>query len=78
MISICLRHCNRLAESRWRDLDRSTGCAHRAANIAAKHIELKKGESKMDYPKVVSRDEWLVARKDLLAKEKNLPGSAMR
>ena len=24
----------------------------------------------MDYPKVVSRDEWLVARKDLLAKEK--------
>jgi predicted dithiol-disulfide oxidoreductase (DUF899 family) len=24
----------------------------------------------MDYPKVVSRDEWLVAPKDLLAKEK--------
>ena len=24
----------------------------------------------MDYPKVVSRDAWLVARKELLAKEK--------
>ena len=27
----------------------------------------------MDHPLVVSREEWLVARKELLAKEKELP-----
>jgi hypothetical protein len=36
--------CDRVTESRWRDLDRSTECARRVANIAAKHIEFKKGE----------------------------------
>ena len=33
---------------------------------------LKKEESKMNHPKVVSRADWLAARKQLLAKEKEL------
>ena len=42
------------------------------ANRRAKKIDptTRTKESKMDHPNVVSRREWLVARKDLLGKEK--------
>src|SRR4030095_12614204 len=43
MISICLRHVIGDGKSLERP-DRSSECARRVANIAAKPIELKKGE----------------------------------
>src|SRR5438477_9732562 len=35
-------------------------------------MESKTGTSQMDHPRVVSEAEWLVARKDLLTREKEL------
>lgn len=34
--------------------------------------DMKKTQNHLQLPNVVSRDEWLVARKELLAKEKEL------
>lgn len=31
----------------------------------------------MSFPQIVSREDWLVARKELLAREKSSPGSGM-
>src|SRR5919197_5011516 len=47
-------------------------CVAGDPRLGARILEQAQKESTMSLPQIVSRDEWLAARKDLLAKEKEL------